>query len=81
MAPEIKNKGGLMRDYPEKVKNYFKNPRNAGEVLNPDGVGEVGSLAFGNFVIITFKLDKMDELKMLSLRRLGSPWLLHPLQL
>ena len=31
-----------MWDYTEKVKAYFENPQNIGEVENPDGVGEVG---------------------------------------
>jgi len=47
-----------MWDYTEKVKDYFLNPRNVGEVENPDGVGEVGSLACGDALKLTFKLDK-----------------------
>lgn len=47
-----------MWDYTEKVKDHFLNPRNVGEVENPDGVGEVGSLACGDALKLTFKLDK-----------------------
>ncbi|MDD5458803.1 MAG: Fe-S cluster assembly protein NifU [Phycisphaerae bacterium] len=47
-----------MWDYTEKVKDHFINPRNVGEIKNPDGVGEVGSLACGDALKLTFKLDK-----------------------
>ena len=46
-----------MWDYTEKVKEHFFNPRNVGEIENPDGVGEVGSLACGDALKLTFKLD------------------------
>ncbi len=47
-----------MWDYTDKVKDHFKNPRNVGVIANPDGVGEVGSLACGDALKLTFKLDK-----------------------
>ncbi|MCU0915945.1 MAG: iron-sulfur cluster assembly scaffold protein [Planctomycetes bacterium] len=47
-----------MWEYTDKLKDYFFNPRNVGEVENPDGVGEVGSLACGDALRLTFKLDK-----------------------
>lgn len=47
-----------MWDYNEKVMNYFLHPVNAGEIENPDGVGEEGSLACGDALKLTFKLDK-----------------------
>jgi NifU-like protein len=37
---------------------YFLHPKNAGEIENPDGVGEEGSLACGDALKLTFKLDK-----------------------
>ncbi len=46
-----------MWEYTDKVWDHFYNPRNAGEVENPDGVGEVGSLACGDALKLTFKLD------------------------
>jgi len=47
-----------MWEYTDKVWDHFYNPRNAGEVENPDGVGEVGSLACGDALKLTFKLDE-----------------------
>jgi NifU-like protein len=47
-----------MWDYNPKVMEYFLNPKNAGEIENPDGVGEEGSLACGDSLKLTFKLGK-----------------------
>ena len=43
--------------YTNKVQELFNNPKNVGEVDNADGVGEVGSLACGDALKLTFKLD------------------------
>ncbi len=45
-----------MWDYTDKVKEHFLNPRNVGEIENPDGLGDVGSLACGDALKLTFKL-------------------------
>jgi len=50
-------------DYTEKVKDHFFNPRNVGEIRNPDGIGEVGSLACGDAMKLTFKLDGNGKIK------------------
>jgi len=46
-----------MWEYTDKVWDHFYHPRNVGEIENPDGVGEVGSLACGDALKLTFKLD------------------------
>jgi NifU-like protein len=51
-----------MWEYTDKVKDHFFNPRNVGEIENPDGVGEVGSLACGDALKLTFKLDKKGKI-------------------
>jgi len=47
-----------MWDYTDKVKDHFMNPRNVGEIEKPDGIGDVGSLACGDALKLTFKLDE-----------------------
>ena len=51
-----------MWEYTDKVKEHFFNPRNVGEIENPDGVGEVGSLACGDALKLTFKLDENGKI-------------------
>lgn len=50
-----------MWNYTEKVFEHFKNPRNVGEIENPDAVGEVGSLICGDALKLTLKIDKATE--------------------
>ncbi len=52
-----------MWEYTDKVMDHFLNPRNVGEIEDPDGVGEVGSLACGDALKLTFKLDEQGRIK------------------
>ncbi len=45
-----------MWEYTDKVREHFINPRNVGEIENPDGVGEVGSLACGDALKLMIKV-------------------------
>ena len=45
-----------MWNYTERVVDHFLHPRNVGEIEGADGVGEVGSLACGDMLRLTFKL-------------------------
>ncbi len=60
-----------MWEYTEKVKEHFINPRNVGEVENPDGVGEVGSMACGDALKLTFKLDDNKRIKEAKFQTFG----------
>jgi NifU-like protein len=51
-----------MWDYTDKVLDHFMNPRNVGEVENPDGVGEVGSMACGDALRFTFRLGDDERI-------------------
>jgi len=51
-----------MWEYTDKVKDHFFNPRNVGEIENADGIGEVGSLACGDALKLTFKLDENGKI-------------------
>jgi len=52
-----------MWEYTEKVKDHFLNPRNVGVIENADGLGEVGSLACGDALKLTFKLGENERIK------------------
>ncbi|NLC70955.1 MAG: Fe-S cluster assembly protein NifU [Desulfuromonadaceae bacterium] len=60
-----------MWEYTEKVMDHFTHPRNVGEVDNPDGVGEVGSLACGDALRLTFKLDDQGRIKEAKFQTFG----------
>jgi len=50
-----------MRNYTDKVLDHFHNPRNYGEIENADAVGEVGSMACGDALRLTLKIDKNTQ--------------------
>jgi len=60
-----------MWNYSEKVMDHFMNPRNVGEVENPDGVGEVGSMACGDALRLTFRLDEKGCLAEVKFQTFG----------
>jgi NifU-like protein len=51
-----------MWEYTDKVREHFLNPRNVGVVEDADGVGEVGSLACGDALKLTFKVDNNETI-------------------
>lgn len=46
-----------MFDYSQKVMEHFANPRNVGEIENPDGVGTVGNPVCGDLMSFYIKVD------------------------
>jgi NifU-like protein len=51
-----------MWDYTDDVMDHFLKPRNVGKIEDPDGIGEVGSLACGDALTLTFKLDDQGKI-------------------
>ena len=47
--------------YSDKVLDHFKNPRNVGEIEEPDGIGQVGNPVCGDLMWIYIKVGKNDE--------------------
>ena len=46
-----------MWEYTDKVQEHFLNPQNVGEIENPSGLGDVGSLACGDALKLTLAID------------------------
>jgi len=51
--------------YGEKVMEHFMNPRNVGEIENPDGVGEEGNPVCGDMMTFYIKVkdNRLDDVK------------------
>ena len=60
-----------MWNYTDKVMDHFMNPRNVGEIENPDGFGEVGNAACGDALRLTFKLDKEGRIADVKFKTFG----------
>src|SRR5512147_3219024 len=60
-----------MWEYTSKVKEHFLHPRNVGEIEDPDGVAEVGSIACGDALKFTFKLDENKKIKDAKFKTFG----------
>jgi len=60
-----------MWEYTDKVKEHFFNPQNVGEITDPDGIGEVGSLACGDALKLTFKLGKDGRIADVKFKTFG----------
>ena len=43
--------------YSEKVMEHFKNPRNVGEIENPDGIGHVGNPVCGDIMELYIRVN------------------------
>lgn len=49
--------GNVWSSYSEKVMEHFKNPRNVGEIENPDGIGHVGNAVCGDIMELYIKVN------------------------
>lgn len=54
-----------MHDYSEKVMDHFMNPRNVGEIQNPDGIGKAGNAKCGDVMELQIKVkdNKVTDAK------------------
>ena len=60
-----------MWEYTDKVKDHFLHPRNVGEVEDADAVAEVGSIACGDALKLSFKLDENKRIKEVKFQTFG----------
>lgn len=51
-----------MWEYTDKVQQHFLHPHNVGEIENPSGTGDVGSLACGDALKLTLKIDEDERI-------------------
>jgi len=51
--------------YNEKIMEHFMNPRNVGEIEDPDGVGEVGNPVCGDMMSFYIKVkdNRLEDVK------------------
>ena len=57
-------------EYTEQVMDHFMNPRNMGEMENPDGVGTVGNAKCGDIMRIYIKVEN-DVITDVSFKTFG----------
>jgi len=60
-----------MWEYSDSVKDHFFNPRNVGVIEEPDGIGEVGSLACGDALKLMFKVDNQEKITEVKFQTFG----------
>jgi NifU-like protein len=60
-----------MWDYTDKVMEYFTHPHNVGYIDDADGMGEVGSLACGDALTLTFKLGENGRIAEAKFKTFG----------
>ncbi|MCX6808415.1 MAG: iron-sulfur cluster assembly scaffold protein [Candidatus Berkelbacteria bacterium] len=49
-----------MEQYSKEVMDHFANPRNVGEIENPDGVGTVGNMKCGDVMYVFIKVASRE---------------------
>jgi nitrogen fixation NifU-like protein len=60
-----------MAMYNDKVMDHFMNPRNVGEIENPDGVGEVGNIRCGDIMKIYLRINEDEVIEDIKFRTFG----------
>lgn len=57
--------------YGEKVMEHFNNPRNVGDMENPDGVGEIGNVRCGDITRVFVKVNDQGIIEDIKFRTFG----------
>jgi NifU-like protein len=60
-----------MWDYTDTVRDHYLNPRNTGEIDQPDGFGEIGNLSCGDALRLTFKLGNDGKIAEIKFKTFG----------
>lgn len=60
-----------MAMYNDKVMDHFMNPRNVGEIENPDGVGEVGNIRCGDIMRISLRINDEEIIEDIKFKTFG----------
>lgn len=60
-----------MWEYTGEVRDHYMNPRNVGEIADPDGYGEVGNIKCGDALRLTFKLDEEKRIADIKFKTFG----------
>lgn len=60
-----------MWNYTDKVMDHFLNPRNVGDVQNPDGEATVGNISCGDALKLSFKLDTNGKIAEVKFKTFG----------
>lgn len=50
-----------MWEYTSKVREYFLNPKNVGEIENADAIGEIGNITCGDALRLSLRIDKKND--------------------
>jgi nitrogen fixation NifU-like protein len=51
----------MSQPYSDKLMDHFQNPRNAGALDDPDGVGTAGDTSCGDVLLVQIKVDRQSE--------------------
>ncbi|HZK09567.1 MAG TPA: Fe-S cluster assembly scaffold protein NifU [Clostridia bacterium] len=57
--------------YNDVVMDHFMNPRNVGEIENPDGVGEVGNIRCGDIMKIFLRINEEEVVEDIKFKTFG----------
>jgi NifU-like protein involved in Fe-S cluster formation len=65
----------MNNDYNKEVMKRFFNPKFAGEIKNPDGIGKVGNAACGDVMKVFIKVEKdkkgVEKIKDIKFKTMG----------